>query len=111
MPNNTGTRSQEQQKTIGHYIRSAGLWLLLLFAGLAFERLGITSTYLTSLIPSEVGQLRAAIVEQTEKQQRVMDENQRLKGLIGREQACQDALNICQGEKKKFEEQVKAGNN
>ena len=37
-----------------------------------------------------------------------MDENQRLKGLIGREQACQDALNICQGEKKKLEDHPKA---
>lgn len=93
---------------IGHYVRTIGLWLLLIVAGLALERLGITSTYLTSLIPSEVGQLRAATAEHAEQQQRVMDENQRLKGLIGREQTCQDALNLCQGEKRKYEEQTKA---
>jgi septal ring factor EnvC (AmiA/AmiB activator) len=111
MTNNTRTAGEGQQQTIWHYARHIGLWLLLLLAGLALERLGITSTSLTSLIPSDVEQLRATTVEQADKQQRVMDENQRLKGLIGREQACQDALNICQGEKKKLEEQTKAGNN
>jgi hypothetical protein len=37
----------------------------------------------------------------------VKDENQRVKGLIGREQATADALNICQGEKKKLEDELK----
>lgn len=107
MTNNTLTEREERSTTLGPYIGKVGLGLMLLVAGLTLERLGITSTYLTSLIPSEVGQLRAATTQHAEQQQRVLDENQRLKGLIGREQACQDALNLCQGEKKRLEEQAK----
>src|SRR6187200_786493 len=33
-------------------------WISLLFTGLALERLGLTSNYLTSIIPSEVGELK-----------------------------------------------------
>ena len=84
-------------------------WISLLFTGLALERLGLTSNYLTSIIPSEVGELKKQNTEFQDNQRKVMDENQRLKGLIGREQACQDALNICQGEKKKLEDHAKSG--
>ena len=84
------------------------LWISLLFAGIALERLGLTSDYLTSVVPSEVGGLKKQNTEFQDNQRKVMDENQRLKGLIGREQACQDALNICQGEKKKLEDQAKS---
>lgn len=87
------------------------LGISLLFTGLVLERLGLTANYLTSLIPSEAEQLKKQATESQDNQRKVMDENQRLKGLIGREQACQDALNICQNEKKKLEEQEKAGNN
>ncbi len=109
MMENRVTESEELSKAIWHYVGVAVLWISLLFTGLALERLGLTSHYLTSIIPSEVGQLRAANVEHEDKQRRVMDENQRLKGLIGREQACQDALNICQGEKKKLEGHATGG--
>jgi len=109
MTNNTLLEREERRTTIWHYVGGVGLGLALLFAGLALERLGLTANYWTNIIPSEVGQLRAATAEHEEKQKRVMDENQRLKGLIGREQACQDALNLCQGEKKQLEEQAKAG--
>ena len=48
----------------------------------------------------EVEVLRAKNVEHESNFRKVMEENQRFKGFIGREQACQDALNICQSEKK-----------
>ncbi|MBM4259093.1 MAG: hypothetical protein FJ147_24735 [Deltaproteobacteria bacterium] len=104
MINNAQAAGGGQSRTLGQYVRSAGFGLLSLFVGLTLERLSLTSSYLTNVIPSKVGQLQATVTDQAEKQQRVMDENQRLKGLIGREQACQDALNICQNEKKKCEE-------
>ena len=109
MEENRGTEGEELSKAIWHYVGVAVLWLSLLFSGLAVERLGLTSNYLTSIIPSEVGQLKKANADNQDNQRKIMDENQRLKGLIGREQACQDALNICQGEKKKLEGQAKAG--
>jgi hypothetical protein len=109
MAENKVTESEELSKAIWHYVGVGVLWLSLLFSGLALERLGLTSNYLTSIIPSEVGELKKANTEFQDNQRKIMDENQRLKGLIGREQACQDALNICQSEKKKLEDQAKAG--
>jgi hypothetical protein len=83
------------------------LWLSLIFTGLAVERLGLTSDYLTSVIPGEVGSLRTKNAEYETNNRAIKDENQRIKGLIGREQATSDALNICQGEKKKLEDELK----
>jgi hypothetical protein len=101
------TEGEELSKVIWHYVGVAVLWLSLLLSGLAVERLGLTSNYLTSIIPSEVGQLKQKNAEYETNQRKVMDENQRLKGLIGREQATSDALTICQGEKKKIEDELK----
>lgn len=109
MEENKVTESEEFSKAIWHYVGVGVLWLSLLFSGLALERLGLTSGLLTSIIPGEVGELKKANAEYETNQRKLKDENQRLSGLIGREQACQDALNICQGEKKKLEGQAKAG--
>jgi len=109
MAENKVTESEELSKAIWHYVGVGVLWLSLLFSGLALERLGLTSNFLTSIIPSEVGELKKTNTEFQDNQRKIMDENQRLKGLIGREQACQDALNICQSEKKKLEGQAKIG--
>jgi hypothetical protein len=109
MAENKVTESEELSKAIWHYVGVGVLWLSLLFSGLALERLGLTSNLLTSIVPSEVGELKKTNTEFQDNQRKIMDENQRLKGLIGREQACQDALNICQSEKKKLEGQAKTG--
>jgi len=106
--------SEDLSKAVWHYVGVGVLWLSLIFTGLALERLGLTSSYLTSVIPGEVNTLKSQVTDYEANQRKVMDENQRLKGLIGREQATSDALNICQSEKKKFEDelkQIKAGGN
>ncbi|MBI3302803.1 MAG: hypothetical protein HYZ72_12125 [Deltaproteobacteria bacterium] len=106
------TEGEEISKAVWHYVGVAVLWIFLILTGLALERLGLTSNYLTGVIPGEVGGLRAKNAENETNLRKVMDENQRLKGLIGREAATADALNICQSEKKKIEDelkQVKAG--
>lgn len=109
MAENKVSEGEDLSKAIWHYVGVGVLWLALLFTGLALERLGLTSNYLTSIIPSEVGGLKKQNTDFQDNQRKIMDENQRLKGLIGREQACQDALTICQSEKKKLEEQAKSG--
>lgn len=104
----------EISKAVWHYVGVGVLWLSFIFTGLALERLGLTSGYLTSVIPGEVNVLKKQVAEFETNQRKVMDENQRLKGLIGREQATADALDICQSEKKKIEDelkQIKAGGN
>ena len=94
-------------KVIWRYVGVGVLWISLVLTGLAFERLGLTSDYLTSILPGEVNTLRAKNEELDTQLRAIRDENQRVKGLIGREQTTADALNICQGEKKKLEEELK----
>jgi hypothetical protein len=101
------TEGEEISKAVWHYVGVGVLWLALIFSGLIIERLGLTSNYLTSIIPGEVGSLRAANAEQETNLRKVMDENQRIKGLIGREQQTAEALNLCQSEKKKIEDELK----
>ena len=103
----TVTDGEEISKVVWHYVGVGVLWISLIFSGLALERLGLTSRYLTSVIPGEVESLRTKVTDQETNLRKVMDENQRIKGLIGREAATQDALNICQGEKKKLEDEIK----
>ena len=102
----------EISKAVWHYVGVAVLWISLILTGLALERLGLTSHYFTGVIPGEVGGLRTKNAEYETNLRKVMDENQRLNGLIGRERQTAEALDICQGEKKKIEDelkQVKAG--
>ena len=101
------TEGEELSKAVWHYVGVTVLWLGLIFTGLAVERLGLTSDYLTGVIPGEVGTLRQKNAEYETNIRSLKDENQRIKGLIGREQATSDALNICQGEKKKLEDELK----
>jgi hypothetical protein len=101
------TEGEELSKAVWHYVGVTVLWLSLIFTGLALERLGLTSDYLTSVIPGEVSSLRAKNAEFETNNRALKDENQRVKGLIGREKATSDALDICQGEKKKLEDELK----
>jgi len=101
------SEGEELSKAVWHYVGVTVLWLSLIFTGLAVERLGLTSDYLTSVIPGEVGGLRTQNAEYQTNIRTLKDENQRIKGLIGREAATADALNICQSEKKKLEDELK----
>jgi len=101
------SEGEELSKAVWHYVGVTVLWLSLIFTGLAVERLGLTSDYLISVIPGEVGGLRTQNAEYQTNIRTLKDENQRIKGLIGREAATADALNICQSEKKKLEDEIK----
>ena len=101
------TDGEELSKAVWHYVGVGVLWLSLILTGLALERLGLTSNYFTSVLPGEVGSLRAKTAEYETNLRKVMDENQRLSGLIGRERQTAEALDICQGEKKKLEDELK----
>jgi hypothetical protein len=101
------TDGEDISKAVWHYVGVGVLWISLILTGLAFERLGLTSNYLTGVFPGEIGSLRTKTVEQEANLRKVMDENQRLSGLIGRERQTAEALDICQTEKKKLEDQLK----
>lgn len=94
-------------KAVWHYVGVGILWIALILTGLALERLGLTSGYLTGVLPGEVGELRAKNEELETNLRAVMDENQRLSGLIGRERQTQEALDICQSEKRQLEAELK----
>ncbi|MCY4387757.1 MAG: hypothetical protein OXC18_11700 [Desulfurellaceae bacterium] len=50
-------------KAVWHYISVGVLWLGLILTGLAFERLGLTTSYLTGILPGEVNSLRTQVAE------------------------------------------------
>ncbi len=50
-------------KAVWHYLGIGVLWFSLLITGAAFERLGLTTSYLTGLLPGEVNDLRTQVVE------------------------------------------------
>jgi hypothetical protein len=102
------TEGEEISKAVWHYVGVGVLWISLILAGLAFERLGLTSNYLIGVFPGEIGSLRTRTAEQEANLRKVMDENQRLSGLIGRERQTAEALDICQTEKKKLEDEVRS---
>lgn len=97
----------ELSKAVWHYVGVGVLWLSLVLSGIALERLGLTSDYFTGVLPGEVGGLRAKNEELETNLRKVMDENQRLSGLIGRERQTQEALDICQSEKRKLEAELR----
>ena len=51
------------EKAVWHYVGVGLLWISLLFSGVALERLGLTSWIFASIVPGEVGSLRAQAAE------------------------------------------------
>ena len=50
-------------KAVWHYLGIGMLWLSLFITGVAFERLGLTTAFLTGLLPGEVHSLKAQVAE------------------------------------------------
>jgi hypothetical protein len=51
------------EKAIWHYIGVTVLWTSLFLTGMAFERLGLTSSLFSGIFPGEVGSLRQQAAE------------------------------------------------
>jgi hypothetical protein len=51
------------EKAVWHYIGVGVLWLSLFLTGVALERLGLTSSILSGILPGEVGSLRTQATE------------------------------------------------
>jgi hypothetical protein len=56
---------QPLEKVIWGYVGTGVLWISLVLAGLAVERLGISSNILSGILPGESGALRAQLTECT----------------------------------------------
>jgi hypothetical protein len=65
MDSETGQSSDDKtiEKAVWHYVGVGVLWMSLLFTGMAFERLGLTSDILAGVLPGETGSLRAQATE------------------------------------------------
>jgi hypothetical protein len=50
-------------KAVWHYLGIGVLWLSLFITGVAFERLGLTTSFMTGLLPGEVNDLRTQVEE------------------------------------------------
>jgi len=51
------------EKAVWHYIGVGVLWLSIFLTGMALERLGLTSSILSGILPGEVGSLRTQATE------------------------------------------------
>jgi hypothetical protein len=51
------------EKAVWGYVGTAVLWIGLLLAGIAVERLGLTSHILSGVLPGEIGTLRNQVTE------------------------------------------------
>ncbi|MBI3796893.1 MAG: hypothetical protein HY268_07985 [Deltaproteobacteria bacterium] len=51
------------EKAVWHYVGVGVLWISLLLTGMALERLGLTSSILSGILPGEVGSLQAQTTE------------------------------------------------
>jgi hypothetical protein len=65
MANEVGQASDDKtlEKAVWHYVGVGVLWLSLFLAGVALERLGLTSWILSGVLPGEVGSLRTQVAE------------------------------------------------
>ena len=59
----TNTEDKTIEKAVWHYVGVTVLWASLFLTGMALERLGLTSWILASVVPGEVGSLRAQAAE------------------------------------------------
>ena len=51
------------EKAVWHYVGVGVLWISLLLTGMALERLGLTSSIFSGILPGEVGSLRTQATE------------------------------------------------
>jgi len=51
------------EKAVWGYVGTGVLWISLLFTGIAFERLGISSNVLSGILPGEVTTLRSQVTD------------------------------------------------
>jgi len=62
---NNAPEEQSIEKAVWGYVGTGVLWISLVLSGMAFDRLGLTSNMLTSILPGEVGSLRTQVTECT----------------------------------------------
>jgi hypothetical protein len=80
---NNAPEDNAVEKAVWSYVGTGVLWISLLLTGIAFERLGISSNVLTSILPGEVNTLRSQVEEQTRNLGGLKLERDNLKQLEG----------------------------
>ena len=60
------------------YVGVGVLWIALVLTGITFERLGLTTTLFSGVLPGEVGILRQANTEHEQKLKSLTDQNNKL---------------------------------
>ena len=60
---NNAPEDNSVEKAVWGYVGTGVLWISLLFTGIAFERLGISSNVLSGIFPGEVATLRSQTVD------------------------------------------------
>ena len=102
---NTGVKPEEEavQKTVWGYAGKVMLWLSLILSGLALERLGLTSSILSNIVPGEVQTLRVNLAETDSKVLMVRKERDDIRVHIGYIDDAPERLDQCLSEIKRIE--------
>ncbi len=98
-----GLEEEAVQRTRWGYAGKATLWLALILAGLALERLGLTSGIFSELLPGEVQTLRAQIAETHNRVLDVRKERDDLRKAINYVQDAPERLKRCLAEVREME--------
>jgi ABC-type transporter Mla subunit MlaD len=100
----TGVHPDEaRQKVVWGYIAKVTLWVSLLISGLALERLGLTSSLLSGVVPGEVQTLRADIAQTSKAVSELRAERDTIRVQIGYIAEAPDQLEQCLNEIKQIE--------
>jgi hypothetical protein len=100
----TGVQPEEaRQKVIWSYIGKVVLWVSLFLSGLALERLGLTSSVLSGVLPGEVQTLRADISETSKEVSALRQERDTIRIQIGYIAEAPDQLERCLSDIKQIE--------
>jgi hypothetical protein len=100
----TGTQPEEtREKIVWGYVGKVTLWVSLLLSGLALERLGLSSSILSGVVPGEVQTLRADIAKTNQEVLAVREERDTVKIQIGYIVEAPDQLERCLSDIKQIE--------
>ena len=90
------------RKTTWRSVGIFALWLALIFAGIAFERLGLVSGLLTGILPGEGQVLRQQLNEEQNNLLALTSEKEEIQARLGRLRKARDSYVQCQTQLEKL---------
>ena len=92
------------RKTTWRSVGIFALWLALIFAGIALERLGLASELLTGVLPGEVQTLRQQLNEEQNNLANLSSEKEEIQARLGRLREARDSYAQCKTQLQRLRE-------